>query len=83
MLMCPVCNGLRSIATSCPNGHGSLDDAGRPSDWSGPYAPYVPDRYEAWNNRDLDNASHTVCVHIAQCNKCGYMCQVAVSEWNC
>lgn len=68
-LICPVCNGLRSLDAVCPGCASAAEDEGRYNDFLGPYSPYRP----------IDDVSRTngvpdlalgACLHLACCRNC-------------
>jgi hypothetical protein len=63
--VCPLCNGMQSVNTCCRHCGVKLTDAGKLSDYRGPYSPYM----------DAASLQHfapdTYCVHLLTCPKCG------------
>ncbi len=58
-MMCPVCNGILVQTRHCPKCGGEMADAGRATDFFGPYSPYM--------EFDSFKQTQTVCVHLYTC----------------
>lgn len=69
--VCPVCNGLTEVLTTCPVCQGKMDDQGAVTDYLGPYAPYD---LAAETPCQLDH----YCLHTVVCSDCGFRQSVAV-----
>jgi hypothetical protein len=69
--VCPLCNGLEEVTACCRHCGVKLTDAGKLSDYRGPYSPYMDDA-------SLHNfAPDTHCVHLLTCQQCGHDTRVA------
>lgn len=67
-MMCPLCNGLDSLQTNCPDCRSPLVDSGRRQDYAGPYSPYgSEDQYESSSDQPQSQSS---CEHIVECPQC-------------
>lgn len=77
-MLCPVCNGMILLETSCPNCGARAEDEGRPEDWTGPYAPYelTPRAVSGMESED------SLCPHLAQCPACGLEFLIRVEVWH-
>jgi predicted nucleic-acid-binding Zn-ribbon protein len=78
--MCPVCNGLQALHSSCPKCGTSAADDGRLNDYLGPYSPYRPIDDVGLTNGFLD-VHRQQCTHVAHCPSCGYVFHRFVQEW--
>lgn len=63
-MMCPVCNGILVQTRHCPKCGGEMADAGRATDFFGPYSPYM--------EFDSFKQTQTECVHLYTCQDCTY-----------
>jgi hypothetical protein len=70
-LSCPVCNGFRPFAASCPTCGQPLVDNGRYMDLFGDYSPYRPIDDAKLTDGFIDARTHQ-CPHFATCRHCGY-----------
>jgi len=68
--MCPVCNGLTSLSSHCPNCYHQLDDFGRLDAMWGPYSPYSEIDHLKQSNGFNDYEQHK-CIHVGVCPSCG------------
>lgn len=75
-MLCPLCNGLQELDARCPLCRSELEDGGRPSDWSGPYAPYMPDAEPLGS---APSSSAAACTHLAYCAGCDYWCELSIA----
>lgn len=64
--ICPLCNGLQSVASRCSRCGARLTDAGKLSDFRGPYSPYM----DVVSLHGFTPESH--CVHLLSCPECGH-----------
>lgn len=81
MHVCPVCNGISTLAIPCPQCGQLAADCGRADDFAGPYAPYGPIDEMKRTNGFLDLAVHA-CVHSLYCERCSQSFAYAVPERN-
>ena len=72
MSECPLCNAFSRLEKACPKCTNSLEDAGKESDFTDPYAHYndldtikMADGYLSTNKEEI-------CPHLVTCNNCGY-----------
>ncbi|MFN2746892.1 MULTISPECIES: hypothetical protein [Bacillus] len=68
--MCPVCNGMLVVERNCPKCGGEMADAGRTTDFYGPYSPYM--EYDSFLQKPRN------CIHIFTCQDCTYDETVAI-----
>lgn len=61
-LVCPLCNGLKSVTAVCSCCGGEYEDIGLVSDYVGPYSPYTLSVMVRDENR---------CLHVFKCRECG------------
>lgn len=64
--VCPLCNGLQTVTACCSRCGAKLTDAGKLSDYRGPYSPYM----DVASLHDF--APETHCIHLLACSQCGY-----------
>ncbi|MEC1440704.1 hypothetical protein P9D57_18605 [Bacillus sonorensis] len=62
--MCPVCNGILVEERACPRCSGEMADAGRTTDFYGPYSPYM--EYDSFLQ------TRSSCIHLYTCQDCSY-----------
>jgi len=63
---CPLCNGLQPVTACCRCCGTKLTDAGKLSDYRGPYSPYM-------DEASLQNfGPDTYCIHLLTCPECGH-----------
>ncbi|KKB74872.1 MULTISPECIES: hypothetical protein [Bacillus] len=62
--MCPVCNGMLAEARICPRCGSEMADAGRVTDFYGPYSPYM--EFDSFMRKE------TSCIHLYTCQDCSY-----------
>ena len=67
--ICPVCNGIASLAVPFPDCSSIMEDLGHVSDYFGPYSPYEENWPPAYN-RQASRRMSANCVHFLQCPKC-------------
>jgi hypothetical protein len=79
--MCPICNGLQSIAYPCPQCRTIMDDEGRIDDYLGPYSPYRSIDDLKLTNGFIDLSTRQ-CVHTLSCPRCGKQQTRSVQEWH-
>lgn len=72
MSECPLCNAFSDLDKTCPKCTNPLEDAGKESDFSDPYAHYndldtikMADGYPSTRKEEI-------CPHLITCNNCGY-----------
>ncbi|MDQ0090711.1 putative RNA-binding Zn-ribbon protein involved in translation (DUF1610 family) [Paenibacillus anaericanus] len=65
--ICPLCNGLANLNSSCPDCGTVLENMGKKEDYAGPYSPYG----------SIDQFTSVIykhaalgCEHVAQCPHC-------------
>lgn len=63
-IICPLCNGMRSIHQLCPQCGISMEDGGSLESYYGPYSPYEE---QLINSTDDDRK----CTHLIYCPNCG------------
>lgn len=71
MTICPVCNGLTTLHTSCPICHEMTEDLGKVSDFFSEYSPYQSIDLCKRSNGWMDQ-KHRTCIHQMVCRHCGY-----------
>ncbi|ALS26771.1 hypothetical protein IJ21_13670 [Paenibacillus sp. 32O-W] len=75
-MLCPICNGFQQLNVRCASCGKMADDCGRPSDWTGPYAPYEPiAEYDP-----VSASADGICRHIAYCSHCRDWFEVSVAS---
>ncbi|UOF89778.1 hypothetical protein LSG31_18165 [Fodinisporobacter ferrooxydans] len=74
-VICPICNGLQTLETTCPRCLEQLQNMGPVIDWLGPYAPYEND----WILKVKGNMENAVCVHLFSCGRCGYDIRIPIA----
>jgi hypothetical protein len=79
-MICPVCNALSLLAVSCPQCGAAAEDEGRWSDWSGPYAPYVPNLSSEADV--IDAEADLICRHAVRCAQCQLSFTAEITAWN-
>ncbi len=72
MAMCPLCNSLKELDTSCPTCNTRLDDSGKVSDYLDPYGHYNDEEMVKMGDGYLNTAKSKICPHLMVCNNCGY-----------
>ena len=76
MSECPVCNGMESLARTCPECDDGtlLDDLGPVDSYYGPYSPYEEHADE------LVPPDEPACTHLCRCPECDTEHIVSVNE---
>ncbi|MDR3593085.1 MAG: hypothetical protein P4N41_25775 [Negativicutes bacterium] len=69
--VCPLCNGFETVTTCCHCCGAKMTDAGKLSDYRGPYSPYM----DVAALHDFVPATH--CVHLLTCPGCGHDARAA------
>ncbi|MDR3565463.1 MAG: hypothetical protein P4N59_29065 [Negativicutes bacterium] len=64
--ICPICNSLKPITARCSGCGGKMEDAGKLTDYRGPYSPYMD--AALFNDCGPDE----LCVHLLTCPDCGH-----------
>ena len=72
MAVCPLCNALKTLNTSCPRCQTQLEDAGKVSDFLDPYGHYNDDETVKMGDGYLNTAAGANCPHLFYCKHCGY-----------
>lgn len=80
-MFCPVCNGIQSLHIRCSSCAGAIDDCGRSSDLTGPYAPYAQIEDEPLLSGDVYLQNNSACKHLLYCSTCNETIEVSVTEW--
>ncbi|AFS77991.1 hypothetical protein Curi_c09750 [Gottschalkia acidurici 9a] len=77
-LICPLCNGLVDRKMKCLRCVEKMKDNGPLVDYLDSYSPYL--------SRDItqlvDGVAHDECIHIFQCDRCGYDKKMVVQMIN-
>jgi hypothetical protein len=76
-MLCPVCNGLRPLVSTCYVCGARLLDEGKWTDWTGPYAPYEPVAFTA---ETYLSSGEEICKHVGYCPICEDGFEVSVRE---
>ncbi|WP_188541674.1 hypothetical protein [Paenibacillus segetis] len=65
--LCPLCNGLTYLGTSCPDCGTVLQNMGKREDYAGPYSPYgSADQFTSV----ISIHDSIGCEHVVQCPHC-------------
>lgn len=72
MVMCPLCNSLKTVNTFCPKCNSPLDDTGKVSDYFDPYGHYNDEETVKMGDGYPNTAKDNICPHLIVCPKCGY-----------
>ncbi|GGF96894.1 hypothetical protein [Paenibacillus abyssi] len=79
-MLCPVCNGIRTLEVECSLCGVTMSDSGRIHDFTGPYAPYQPIEDEVVPI-SASGGDAIICTHIANCPVCEKRVEVSVTQW--
>lgn len=78
-MLCPVCNGMTQLDASCAVCASRVEDLGRMTDLSGPYAPYESIEFILRNSMsELGMSAFSDCQHAAYCSACQATYEVSV-----
>lgn len=87
--VCPACNGLTDLSTTCPFCGARMSDGGALGNYFGPYSPYADEDtlnlLNLWSPRELTASSgestETIpCVHLMVCPHCGWDTRVPIVQ---
>ncbi|MGE5701690.1 MAG: hypothetical protein ACM32O_04100 [Clostridia bacterium] len=78
-MLCPVCNALQSISSTCPLCDAALQDTGRLADYYGDYSPYR-EIDDAKGDNGFPDLSLHLCIHVTWCPQCHIEQLIGVSE---
>lgn len=67
--VCPVCNGLEELKSTCTSCGNVVEDKGRLMDFYDDYSPYMPIDQMKLEDGYEDLAKH-LCPHIVYCESC-------------
>lgn len=67
--ICPVCNGIASLAVPCPLCGKIMSDLGHASDYYGPYSPYEEDFWKQCKGQAGECIAGD-CIHLLECQDC-------------
>lgn len=80
MWVCLYCNGLKTIATSCPQCSAPMEDRGKVSDYYLDYSPYREiEDLKMTDGYEHDHEQHE-CMHYICCPACGHIQVQAFKE---